>query len=52
MAFKDLAKKTGRGLAVATAVLAAGLAWHILHPPPALSPATGGLQPDVNSAPK
>ena len=41
----------GNNLA-ATAVLAAGLVWHILHPPPALSPATGGLQPDVNSAPK
>jgi hypothetical protein len=34
----------GNNLA-ATAVLAAGLVWHILHPPDALSPPTGGLQP-------
>jgi hypothetical protein len=40
----------GNNLA-ATAVLAAGLVWHILHPP-VLSPATGGLQPDANSAPE
>jgi hypothetical protein len=37
----------GNNLA-ATAVLAAGLVWHIRHP--ALSPATGRVQPDVNSA--
>jgi hypothetical protein len=41
----------GNNLA-ATAVLCGGLVWHILHPPPegtasALSPATGGLQPDM-----
>jgi glycosyl transferase family 87 len=34
----------GNNLA-ATAVLAAGLVWHILHPPDALSLPTGGLQP-------
>jgi glycosyl transferase family 87 len=37
----------GNNLA-ATAVLAAGLVWHILHPPPALSPSAGGLQPDAS----
>jgi hypothetical protein len=40
----------GNNLA-ATAVISAGLVWHILHPPSegtagALSPAAGGLQPD------
>jgi alpha-1,2-mannosyltransferase len=40
----------GNNLA-ATAVLAAGLIWHILHPPDALPPAAGKLQPDANSAP-
>lgn len=40
----------GNNLA-ATAVLAAGLVWHILNPPPALSVPAGGLQPDVISAP-
>ena len=40
----------GNNLA-ATAVLAAGLVWHILHPPDALPPAAGKLQPDANSAP-
>ena len=39
----------GNNLA-ATAVLAAGLVWHILHPPPALSPAAATLQPDAISA--
>jgi hypothetical protein len=34
----------GNNLA-ATAVLAAGLVWHILHPPDALSLPTGALQP-------
>jgi Glycosyltransferase family 87 len=37
----------GNNLA-ATVVLAAGLVWHILHPPPALSPSAGGLQPDAS----
>jgi hypothetical protein len=37
----------GNNLA-ATAVLAAGLVWHILHPP-ALSTPPGGLQPDADS---
>jgi len=41
----------GNNLA-ATAVISAGLVWHILHPPSegtagALSPAAGGLQPDM-----
>jgi glycosyl transferase family 87 len=40
----------GNNLA-ATAVLAAGLVWHILHPPDALPPAAGKLQPDAISAP-
>ncbi|HEY0849269.1 MAG TPA: glycosyltransferase family 87 protein [Bradyrhizobium sp.] len=40
----------GNNLA-ATAVLAAGLVWHILHPPDALSPPAGKLQPDAISAP-
>lgn len=40
----------GNNLA-ATAVLAAGLVWHILHPPDALSPPAGELQPDAISAP-
>lgn len=35
----------GNNLA-ATAVLAAGLVWHILHPPPALSAPAAALQPD------
>lgn len=40
----------GNNLA-ATVVLAAGLALHMLNPPPAaLSPAAGGLQPDVKDA--
>lgn len=36
----------------ATAVLAAGLVWHILHPPPqaALSQPAGELQPDASDA--
>jgi hypothetical protein len=47
---KDL-QALGNNLA-ATAVLAGGLVWHILHPPPedaasALSPAADGLQPDM-----
>jgi len=40
----------GNNLA-ATAVLAAGLVWHILHPPDGLSPPAGKLQPDAISAP-
>jgi hypothetical protein len=40
----------GNNLA-ATAVLAAGLVWHILHPPDALSPPAGKLQRDAISAP-
>ncbi len=43
----------GNNLA-ATAMIAGGLAWHILHPPSegtasSLSPAAGALQPDVQS---
>jgi hypothetical protein len=38
----------GNNLA-ATAVLAAGLVWHIQHPPPALSPPAAALQPDASS---
>jgi hypothetical protein len=34
----------GNNLA-ATAVLAAGLVWHMLHPPAALSPPPGELKP-------
>jgi glycosyl transferase family 87 len=41
----------GNNLA-ATAVLAAGLVWHILHPLPALSPPSGALQPDAASQAK
>lgn len=41
----------GNNLA-ATAVLAAGLVWHILHPPDALPPTAGKLQPDAISGPK
>jgi hypothetical protein len=42
---------------VATAVLAVGLAWHLLHPPShdnvsALSPAAGELQQDIKSKPR
>jgi len=49
---KDL-QAYGNNLA-ATAVIAAGLVWHILHPPleakaTALSPAGGELQPDMQS---
>ena len=40
----------GNNLA-ATAVLVAGLVWHLRHPPPALSPPAGTLQPDANRAP-
>jgi hypothetical protein len=40
----------GNNLA-ATAVLTAGLAWHLRHPPPALSPPAGSVQPDANRAP-
>jgi len=45
----------GNNLA-ATAVIAGGLAWHILHPPSteaagALSPAAGELQPDIQPVP-
>ena len=40
----------GNNLA-ATAVLTAGLVWHILHPPDALPPAAGKLKPDAISAP-
>jgi hypothetical protein len=32
-------------------VLTAGLAWHLRHPPPALSPPAGSVQPDANRAP-
>jgi hypothetical protein len=43
----------GNNLA-ATAVLAGGLVWHILHPPSgdsvgSLSPAAGKLQPDIQN---
>jgi hypothetical protein len=46
----------GNNLA-ATALIAGGLVWHILHPPPkgtadALSPAAGELQPDRQSHPR
>jgi hypothetical protein len=49
---KDL-QAYGNNLA-ATAVIAAGLVWHILHPPleakaSALSPTGGELQPDMQS---
>jgi hypothetical protein len=42
---------------VATAVLAGGLVWHILHPPSqdklsALSPAAGGLQHGMEKKPR
>ena len=40
----------GNNLA-ATAVLAAGLVWHILNPPPALSAPAAALQPE-SSVPK
>ncbi len=39
----------GNNLA-ATAVLAAGLVWHILNPSDALPPASGKLQPETDSA--
>jgi hypothetical protein len=46
----------GNNLAAA-AVIAGGLAWHMLHPPPegavdALSPAASGLQPATPSQPR
>ena len=40
----------GNNLA-ATAVLVAGLVWHMRHPPSALSPPAGSVQPDANRAP-
>jgi hypothetical protein len=43
----------GNNLA-ASVVIAGGLVWHILHPPPegsVLSPAAGELQPDIKSNP-
>jgi hypothetical protein len=51
---KDL-QAFGNNLA-ATAILAGGLAWHMLHPPSegsasALSAATGALQPDLQRQP-
>jgi hypothetical protein len=46
----------GNNLA-ATAILAGGLVWHILHPPSeakagALSPAVGALQPAMQNNPR
>jgi hypothetical protein len=42
----------GNNLA-ATVLIAAGLVWHILHPPSdALSPAAGELQPDPQNRPR
>jgi hypothetical protein len=32
-------------------VLVAGLVWHMRHPPSALSPPAGSVQPDANRAP-
>ncbi len=33
-----------------TVVRVVGLAWHLRHPPSALSPPAGALQPDANRA--